>query len=102
MGWAFGPFPSQQEKDMSAMPEYQGMALGGSYAGKMLSAPAPITQVGKKLSIVGMRPTMETYYYVPLIGVQGFWIYEEETKGTGPWDDILRLLCEAYKEKNAG
>lgn len=77
-------------------PTYQGIALGGTKAGEMLSAHRPLIKITPKVAIMGVKQEMEEYYYVPLMGMQGFWISESETKGTGPWDDIIRILSEAY------
>lgn len=65
--------------------QYSGLALGGPVAGKMLTAETP---------------TFEEYYYVPLFGHRGVWLHEDETKGTQPFDDILRILMTTYAEAN--
>lgn len=76
--------------------KYQGIALGGAHAGAMISHFRPVVNMKPKVAVIGQPLNNEEYYFVPLLGYQGFWISESETKGTGPWDDILRLLTEAY------
>lgn len=77
-------------------PIYEGIAVGGTKAGEMLTAHRPLIKIMPKVAVMGVKQDMEEYYYVPLMGMQGFWLSGSETKGTGPWDDIIRILSEAY------
>lgn len=83
-----------------SMPKYAGMALGGSMAGQMIEAHRPHVRLNPKVAIIGVAQKTEEYFYVPLMGLQGLWLYEGETKGTGPWDDIIRILSEHYQNSH--
>jgi hypothetical protein len=41
------------------------------------------------------------YHYVPVFGLRGFFLWEGETKGRQPFDDILRLLADTYIEHHS-
>jgi hypothetical protein len=83
-------------------PSYQGMCIGGPLKGRQLSHFRPSYELALRTNIIaiGEAITSRTYHYVPLWGMMGFWLYEEETKGKGPYDDIMRLLCENYMNAN--
>lgn len=78
------------------MLRYEGLCIGGHLRGQMLVHETPQYKVASK--IVGA--SVNSYYYVPLVGLRGFWLYETETKGRQPYDDIIRVLCESYVEVN--
>ena len=80
--------------------EYAGIALGGPIAGEMVTHHSPLKEVKPKAVVLGVKQRGETYYYVPYFGLQGFWIAESETKGSNPYDDILRILSEFYVNAN--
>lgn len=77
-------------------PKFAGIAVGGSAAGTMLENFRPVHELKPKVAVFGVKQQKETYYYVPIMGMQGFWLHESETQGTGPWDDIFRVLTEFY------
>lgn len=74
-------------------PNYVGLCLGGPKRGQMMESPTPTAQIEQK--VLGFH---KNYYYVPLFGHQGYWLWEDETKGTMPYDDIIRLLVTTYIE----
>lgn len=77
---------------MSA-PTYNGLCLGGPNRGKMMESDGPVVQIEQK--VLGFH---KNYYYVPLFGRQGYWLWEDETKGSMPYDDIIRILVSTYIE----
>ena len=78
--------------------QYAGIAIGGTHAGQMLTHHRPEKEIRPKVAVLGVTQQTQTYYYVPYLGMQGFWLSENETKGTGPQDDLIRVLSEYYVE----
>jgi hypothetical protein len=70
-------------------PIYHGICLGGPNKGQVLQANHPTH------NLLGL-----CYHYVPLFGHQGFWLWEEECKGSMPYEDIMRLLMTNYIERH--
>lgn len=67
-------------------------------AGKSLEHTSPVYPVVIQTPIIRVVQERRdvNYYYVPLIGLIGFWLFEDETKGKQPYDDIIRVLCDDY------
>lgn len=72
-------------------PNYVGLCLGGPKRGQMVEHPYPTLHIEQV--VLG---TYKNYFYVPLFGHQGYWLWEDETKGSMPYDDIMRLLVSTY------
>lgn len=76
-------------------PNYTGLCLGGPHKGQMMTASTPTYPVEQ--IVLGLH---KHYYYVPLFGHQGYWLWEDETKGTMPYDDIMRILVANYIDRH--
>ena len=82
--------------------KFTGIALGGPVAGEIIEAHRPLYKTWPKVAVLGVQQQTTEYYYVPLLGYQGFWLCEDETKGREPFDDIIRILTEQYVASTTG
>ena len=77
---------------------YEALCLGGPMMGQFLSHTAPEYDIIISQPLITPNPQRRhaKYYFVPLLGLRGFWLFEDETKGNQPYDDIIRILCDTY------
>lgn len=77
---------------------YEALCLGGPMEGTFLAHTSPVYElvISSPLIVPNPQQRRAQYYFVPLVGLRGFWLFEDETKGKQPYDDIIRILCDTY------
>ena len=82
------------------MIKYEALCIGGPMAGQFHANTTPEFEVRIRSPLVlnahELSDRRAIYYFVPLVGLRGFWLFEDETKGRQPYDDIIRVLCDSY------